>query len=135
MAVQGMGKKFSRKSSTYTIIWTIVGIFAAYTIFSFGKPYWIAYFFKKGVHSIANEDVLRYGFYDADLVADILDEADLNEVMCKDSDIDITQQGRRRQVDVRFAIPFQYFSFKGLWYFSTRCVGWRDVGKPDYQDE
>src|SRR4030042_2838591 len=124
-----MGKKFSRKSSTYTIIWTIVGIFAAYTLYSVGKPYWIAYCFKKGVHAIANEDVLKHSFRDADLVADILDEADYNKVICNDSDIDIEEQGRRRQVDVRFVVPFQYFSFKGLWYFSTRCVGWEDVGR------
>ena len=129
---EGMGKRFSRKSTIYAVIWSIVGIFLAYTIFSFGKPYWIAYFFKKEVHEIAPSEMLGGIFYDAEIVEEILDAAYYHMVFCKENDIDIIEQGRRRQLDVRFAVPFQYFGYRSNWYFKTRVVGWEDVGRPIY---
>ena len=133
MAVDGIGRTFKRKSVTYGIIWTIVGVLTLYTLYSVGKPYWMAYFFKRDCHEIATSEVLGGRFSDAVLVEDILDAAYYNKVFCNDADIDIIEQGRRRQVDIRFSVPFQYFGYKGLWYFKTRCVGWEDVGRPVYK--
>jgi hypothetical protein len=133
MAVDKIGRTFKRKSLTYGIIWTVVGVFTLYTLYAVGKPYWKAYFFKKEAHEIATTEVLGGRFYDDELVADILDAAQFNKVFCKASDIDIIEQGRRRQVDIRFSVTFEYFTYRGLWYFKTRCVGWEDVGRPVYK--
>jgi len=133
VAIEGIGKKFTRKTAVYTTIWTIVGIFSAYTLFSVGKPYWIAYFFKKEVQEVGNSEVLGGIFYDDELVGDILDSADYHGVFCNENDIDIIEQGRRRQLDVRFSVPFSYFGYHTNWFFKTRSVGWEDVGRPIYK--
>jgi len=133
MAVDKIGRTYKRKSAASGIIWFLIGAFALYTIYCVGITWWKAIMFKRDAHKIASTDVLGGRFSDDFLVSELLSAADYNGVYCDDSDIDIIEQGRRRQVDIRFDVPFEYFTYRSTWHFKTRCVGWEDVGRPVYK--
>jgi hypothetical protein len=133
LALDNIGRTYQRKSVFYQVIWLIVAILLAYSLYAFGYPYYKAFMFRRQVNKIANSDRLGSYFSDSALVSEILDAAYDCRVFCNDSDIDIIEQGRRRQVDVRFNVTVEYFSYHFPWFFTLRCVGWEDVGRPVYK--